>query len=158
VEGAKKEGELLLYSSWSVQEAEKMFNKFQEKYPFIKAVLYRGTSESLLTRIVAEDRSKKYLFDVVSLPTLTIEVLKRANIIGKYISPQEKYFPEIFKDSEGYWIAAYYMLNVMAYNTKLVAPRTSPNLRRPSRGQVERQYRDGQGSLLLVCRCRQNHG
>lgn len=126
VEGAKKEGAMLFYFSMTVPEGDGLLKKFQEKYPFIKVGMYRSGSESMLPRIVAEDKAKKYLFDVVALPTLTTEVLKRKNLLAKYISPQGKFFQETFKDPDGYWVAAYYQLSLMAYNTKLVSPREAP--------------------------------
>jgi len=126
LEGAKKEGEVLLYSTLSVQEGDQLFKGFHEKYPSIKTKMYRASGESILPRIVGEDQAKKYLCDVVSIPALLTDVLKKKNLLAKYLSPQGKFIPEVFKDPDGYWIGGYYMFNVLAYNTKLVAPKDVP--------------------------------
>ena len=126
VEGAKKEGELLFYFSMTVPEGAALLNKFHDKYPFIKVEMFRNSSEKLTSRVLAEAQAKKHRFDVIAIPSSTIEFLKRKNIFAKYLSPQGKYFPEIFKDPDGYGIAAFYLLNVVAYNTKAVAQRDIP--------------------------------
>ncbi len=126
VEGAKKEGQLQWYFSMTVPEADTLAKKFQEKYPFIKVGLYRANSERLLPRIVAEDQAKKYVFDVLSAPAMTGEFLKRKNLIAKYLSPQGKYYPQTFKDPEGYWIASFFLVNILTYNTRLVPRKDVP--------------------------------
>ncbi len=126
VEGAKKEGQLLLYHSMNVQEGDKLLKRFQEKYPFIKTEMVRSDSQAGLNKILAEDRAKKHLCDVMSFPAMSIEVLKRKNLLAKYLSPNGKSYPEEFKDPDGYWISNYFQLHVMAYNTRLIAPKEVP--------------------------------
>jgi len=125
-EGAKKEGRLLWYAALTVEEGDRLLRKFQEKYPFINAGIYRAGGQVLLTRIMAEVQSKKPLFDVVHTAVAGIQTLKKKGIFVPYDSPQRKFLSEGFKDSEGYWSAIYLNLNAMGYNTRLVSPREAP--------------------------------
>jgi len=123
---AKKEGKLIWYSSMTVSECDKVLKKFRDKYPFIETSLYRSGEESMMTRIMSETRAKKYLFDVVHIPVLNCETLKRRSLLAKYPSIQRQFAPEGTKDHEGYWTSIYLNLNVIGYNTKLVSPREVP--------------------------------
>ena len=49
VEAAKKEGELVLYSSANNEEARSMVEGFRKLYPFINASFYRSGDYALMT-------------------------------------------------------------------------------------------------------------
>src|SRR5205809_6225086 len=53
VEGAKKEGALLIYSSMTVADMGALINAFQAKYG-IKAQHWRGSSEDIRNRVARE--------------------------------------------------------------------------------------------------------
>ena len=57
IEGAKKEGEIVLYASMNVEEANAMIARFQAKYPFVKVKFNRAGNEKLLTKLFAEARA-----------------------------------------------------------------------------------------------------
>ena len=126
VEGAKKEGALLWYTSASLEEADLFIKGFQRKYPFIKAGAYRTGGDGLLNRILTEVRAKKYFFDVVKVGGYRNDILKREGLYAKYLSPERKFIPEFSKDPEGYWTAVYTNLNAIGYNTNLVSPQEAP--------------------------------
>src|SRR5574341_1067632 len=48
IEGAKREGEVVLYASMNLSEANAMIGRFEERYPFVKVKLNRTGSEKLL--------------------------------------------------------------------------------------------------------------
>lgn len=127
LEGAKKEGKLMLYLAGPLEVGLKMLKQFHDKYPFIQTDVYRTGSAALLTKVLAEEQSKKYLVDVVLIPGGEAMTLKKKDYYAKYISPQARFFPEGFKDPEGSWTDVYVTENGMAYNTKLVAPHEAPN-------------------------------
>ncbi|MET0503192.1 MAG: ABC transporter substrate-binding protein, partial [Candidatus Binatia bacterium] len=54
IDGAKKERELVLYASLTLEEANVILPRFEAKYPFIKVQFARTGSEKLLTRVLAE--------------------------------------------------------------------------------------------------------
>jgi hypothetical protein len=41
IEGAKKEGEVILYASMNLEEANAVIQRFEGKYPFLKVKLNR---------------------------------------------------------------------------------------------------------------------
>jgi len=126
VAAAKKEGKLSWYASMTVSEGDKLLRKFKEKYPFIETSYYRSGEENMMTRIMSETRAKKHMFDVVHIPVLNCETLKRRGVLAKYSSPHRQFAPEGTKDAEGYWTSIYLNLNVLGYNTKLVSPKEAP--------------------------------
>ncbi|MET0583436.1 MAG: hypothetical protein ABW099_01055 [Candidatus Binatia bacterium] len=50
IEGAKKEGEVILYASMNLEETNTMIARFEQKYPFVKVKVNRTDSEKLLTK------------------------------------------------------------------------------------------------------------
>ncbi|UCE74237.1 MAG: extracellular solute-binding protein [Methanomassiliicoccales archaeon] len=126
IEGAKKEGKLIWYTTVTLKESEEMLRKFQEKYSFIKPELYRSGDLRLLTKILAEVSAERYIFDVLSITGISAEILKDKGLFMKYLSPHRKFYSESINDPEGYWTDFYLNLNVMGYNTRMVAPNEVP--------------------------------
>src|SRR5690349_18704488 len=65
IEGAKKEGQVVLYSALIVnQMLRPLAAGFQKKYPFIKMTYYRADSEELLVKLSAEMRANNMIADL----------------------------------------------------------------------------------------------
>lgn len=126
IEGAKKEGKVVFYSSWSQKAAVELVDLFQKKYPFIKAELTRAGANKILNKVVVEDDAKKRIFDVVTTKGDIIDVFKKRGILAKYDSPERKYYSDDFKDKEGYWTDTYPTIHCVVYNTNLVKPNELP--------------------------------
>src|SRR5262245_56116237 len=62
VEGAKKEGKLVWYTSMAVDTSKPLLDAFLKDYPFIQAELVRLGEEQLMTRILSEVRGGKMGF------------------------------------------------------------------------------------------------
>src|SRR2546428_12334066 len=65
LEGAKKEGQVVLYASMEAVSAQKIVVAFEKKYPFIKVDATRIGSERMGTRLVAEAHPGKVPAHVV---------------------------------------------------------------------------------------------
>ncbi|MFC1817410.1 ABC transporter substrate-binding protein [Thermodesulfobacteriota bacterium] len=82
---------------------------------------------------MAENRAQKHNFDVVSINVHIMNTFVENGILGKYISPERKWYLEIFKDFEGYWTGIYYNVGVIVNNTYMVlsqdAPKTHKDLK-----------------------------
>lgn len=126
IEGAKKEGEMVFYTTMNVDDSTLLVRAFEKKYPFIKTKLFRLGSEQLLTKMLTEKRAGVLAADVVSNSIFEFSVKLKEKIMGKYISPEAKAIPEGFKDPEGYWASLYLQPFGIAYNTKLVSPKDTP--------------------------------
>ena len=108
VEKAKAEGEVVLYTAWGLDTVQALQKAFTKKYPFIKFDVRRTGSERLLTITITEHKQKMFRADVFSGSHLAMINHKKAGHLQKYISAEQKAFPNEYKDSDGYW-TAYYM-------------------------------------------------
>ena len=142
IEGAKKEGELILYASMNIEEANAMIARFQTKYPFVKVKFNRTGSENLLTKIFAEARAKKSFADAIQTLGFSMHTLKKSQILGQYIPAENGYYPKEFKE-EGYWTTVYTNPYVVAYNTRLVSPDNLP------RGYDDLLHPRWQGKMMM---------
>ena len=135
IEGAKKEGKLVVYTSMTVDQAQKLNDTFKAKYPFIQPSMFRAVGERLLTKIMAEAQAGKYEFDVVQSAETQAYFLKKKNLLAKYVAPETKNIQKPFFDPDGYWAAVYMMPNVIGYNTRVVkrneVPRSDDDLLNP---------------------------
>jgi len=120
IEGAKKEGELVIYGTTDLRQATLLNDKFRQKYPFIDVKLNRLTTDNLYPRLIAETRSGKFLSDVVQNNTLVMYFLKRGKFLAHYVSAEDRYYPNDFKDP-GYWITSGTNVHVVGYNTRAVS-------------------------------------
>jgi iron(III) transport system substrate-binding protein len=128
LEGARKEGKLVVYTSMTVDQAQKLNNAFSAKYPFIQIGMFRAVGERLLTKILTEAQAGRYEFDVVQSAETQAYFLKKKNLLGKYLPAEAKHLHKGFFDSEGYWSAVYMMPNVIGYNTRMVKRNEVPRL------------------------------
>src|SRR4029453_2748115 len=88
IEGAKKEGEVVLYASMNLEEANTMISRFEQKYPFVKVKLNRTDSEKLLTKILVEARAKKSFADAIQTLGFAMHTLKKIQLLGHSISEE----------------------------------------------------------------------
>src|SRR5437773_6294536 len=135
VQGAKKESSVVVYTSMTVDQAQKLNDTFKAKYPFIQPSMFRAVGERLLTKIMAEAQAGKYDFDVVQSAETQAYFLKKRNLLAKYPSPEVKNIQKPFFDPDGYWAAVYMMPNVIGYNTRMLkrneVPKTDDELLNP---------------------------
>jgi iron(III) transport system substrate-binding protein len=124
VEGAKREGKLVWYTSMAVDTSKPLLDAFEKEYPFIKTDLVRAGEEQLVNRILTEIRAGKWNFDAISASS--ISVLTEKHILAPYWPPERDAFMDLFKDPQGYWTAVYVNNMVLSYNTKIVAPKDAP--------------------------------
>jgi len=135
IQGAKKEGALVLYTSMTVEQAQRLNDAFKAKYPFIQPSMFRAVGERLLTKIMTEAQAGRHEFDVVQSAETQAYFLKKRNLLARYVSPEAKNIQKPFFDPEGYWAAVYMMPNVIGYNTRMVkrgeAPKSDEDLLNP---------------------------
>ena len=125
-EGAKKEGNLIVYSNQGVETIQEYANGFRKKYPFIKLETARLQGAKGLDRILLEHRVGKLNADVVGVDFDNIQELTKAGVHARYDSPEKKNFAKEFYDKDGRWYVADYTLIVIAYNTDLVKANEAP--------------------------------
>jgi iron(III) transport system substrate-binding protein len=126
IKGAKKEGEVVFYGSISTSEATPLLKAFEKKYPFLKTKHQRAGSDTLMEKILIETQAGRYAADVFNLRAFTTSVLVKKGLFAKFPSRQDKFYPEGFKDPEGYWTSFYMNPATFGYNTRLVSPADAP--------------------------------
>jgi iron(III) transport system substrate-binding protein len=126
LEGARKEGQLLLYAGMDTDEARLFTGEFTKKYPFIKTEIFRSNGEKIQARFVVEHRANTHLADVFQASIVQVYQLKNLKLLARYVSDEAAAYREGFKDSQGYWTALYQIPYVIGYNTRLVAAKDAP--------------------------------
>src|SRR5436190_3915497 len=81
VEGAKREGELMFYSSIPVEDIAVLTSAFDKKYG-VKVKVWRSDSEGFLQRIVNENKAWRYEVDVMEGASSAVEPLHREWLIS----------------------------------------------------------------------------
>ena len=125
-EGARKEGNLIWYSSTTAEDSLALNRKFQELYPFVKVQHLRAPSEKMIERILLESRAGSFKADLVALPEIELTVLTQRKLLLKHAGLEHEAFPADVKDPMGYWTGIYVTAWVLAYNTNLLTAQAAP--------------------------------
>ncbi|MSP40222.1 MAG: hypothetical protein EXR70_17170 [Deltaproteobacteria bacterium] len=99
VEGAKKEGRVSWHTTLIVDQVVRpLKDAFEKEYPFLQVEYYRGNSDNVVQRVIAEYQAKRFAVDIVdgsSSPTM----LRRAGLMQRYFSPYLAEYPAELKDA-----------------------------------------------------------
>lgn len=128
IEKARREGQVVWYTSVDVAVAEKVAKAFEAKYPGIKVQVERAGSERVFQRIGQEYSANIRAADVInSSDAAHFVVWKRDGWLAPYV-PEDvaKYFPESARDADGMFTTWRATLSVIGYNTKQVTPDQAP--------------------------------
>src|SRR5258705_8532206 len=74
VEGARKERQVVLYSTMTVADGKALAAAFERKYG-VRAVHWRGSAEKIVTRAVAEARARRHEADRYETSSHRMEAL-----------------------------------------------------------------------------------
>src|SRR5215467_1103897 len=121
IDGAKKEGKVLLYTALTLQEIDEMVGPFNKKYPFVKVESFRGNALQLLQKITMESRAGRSQVDVAQFNGFEAWQLQKLGLLQSYKSPEAKNYPDSYKDPEGYWTTLYANYLVLGFNPKIVS-------------------------------------
>lgn len=155
VPGAKKEKEIVWYTTTSTPDNQVIVKKFERKYPFLKVKVLRITGEKLRARILTEAASGKYFNDLVAVNEMEMGILKSRGLLAQYHPPEAKSYPAGAKDRDGYFAGIYARNFVIGYNTEMVSgkkvPRDWPDILRPEwKGKIglDEEEFEWYGSLI----------
>jgi len=134
VEGAKKEGELNLYTSAQADDIGAVAAAYEKKYG-IRVSMWRSSSEKVLQRAIAETRAGRRSMDVAETNGPEMESMHREKILQLVKSPHLADLIPPARFPHGEWVATRMNVFVQAYNTKEVKkaelPRTWDDLSDP---------------------------
>src|SRR5437868_4869781 len=128
VEAAKKEGQVIYYTSTDLPVAEKLAKAFEAKYSGIAVRVERTGAERVFQRIGQEYSSRIYAVDVVnSSDAAHFIVWKRDGILQPFV-PEDvaKHYKDGQRDVDGTYAGFRVGLSVIAYNTSLVKKEDAP--------------------------------
>jgi iron(III) transport system substrate-binding protein len=120
IEGAKKEGRVLLYTALTIHEIDEIAVPFVKKYPFLKVEPFRGNALQLLQKITMEARAGRAQVDVAQFNGFEAWQLQKLGLLQSYKSPEAKNYPDSYKDPGGYWTTLYANYLVLGFNPKMV--------------------------------------
>jgi iron(III) transport system substrate-binding protein len=126
LEGARKEGQVTVYSSMIADQALRpILNGFEAKYPFVKPQYVRDDPPQQLQKVMAEARAGRMVVDVLESTGLEVPV-RAAGINQPFWSPQTEAYTTEHRDPEGYWAPTRFSYLGACYNTNLVKPGEVP--------------------------------
>ena len=86
IEGAKKEGELTLYTSMQLESSAPLQKAFEEKYG-VKVRAWRGSGKDILRRAITEAQANRNDLDIVESDGFALEALYRETLLELVKSP-----------------------------------------------------------------------
>jgi iron(III) transport system substrate-binding protein len=125
IDGAKKEGEVVIYTSAPVDDMKALTDAFEKKYG-VKAKTWRASSEKVMQRALTETRNNRFEFDIVETNGPELEALVREKVLQPVRSPSHAdLIPQaIFPHSS--WVGSRLNIFAGAYNTNLVKKEEIP--------------------------------
>ena len=126
IEQARKEAEVVLYSTITVGAFNELNRAFKEKYPFLNVQHIRLGPAQQLARIMQEQRAGHFVADVVYNNLLHLIYLKENGILGKYESPENKLLMKEAIDSDGFWVGGDIDVLVTGFNTNMISRKDVP--------------------------------
>ena len=120
IAGAKKEGELMIYSSLTPDDQLRLASDFKGRYG-VTLRFWRGSQTNILQRVLTETRGGRFEFDALETNSPQIEAIAREKLLQKMNSPfvDQVLLPQTLP-VHGEWTPDRLNLLVYAYNTDAV--------------------------------------
>jgi len=125
VEGAKKEGELMLYSSMQHDSVAPLQKAFEEKYG-IKIRIWRGAGTDILRRVTTEAKGSRFELDVSETDGFALEALYREGLLREVRSAYHGDLIPVALRTHAHWVGTRLNIHVAVYNTNLVKKEILP--------------------------------
>jgi len=135
IAGARKEGELMIYSSLTPDDQLRLASDFKARYG-VTLRFWRGSQTNILQRVLTETRGGRFEFDALETNSPQIEAMAREKLLQKMNSPfvDQVLLPQTLPP-HGEWTPDRLNLLVYAYNTDALKradlPKTWPQLLEP---------------------------
>src|SRR5438132_10825021 len=154
VQAAKKEGEVMLYTSLVPEDLTPLTAAFEKKYG-VKLKTWRANSEKVLARAVTEMRAGRNDADVVETNGPQMESLYREKGLQPLKSQHLKDLMPQALQPHGHWVGTRINMFVQSYNTRLVKkeelPKTYADLAQPRwKGRLGIEAEDEDWFAMIV--------
>ncbi|MDP3672165.1 MAG: extracellular solute-binding protein [Telluria sp.] len=125
IEGARREGEVVLYTSLTVADMAVLNPAFEKKYG-VKVKMWRAGADKILQRALTEAQGGRFDVDVLEASTPALESLYREKLLAPVKSPLHADLMEEAVPAHRGWVGARLNVFVHAYNTDLVKKEDLP--------------------------------
>jgi iron(III) transport system substrate-binding protein len=154
VAAARKEGSLMLYTTFAASNMEAIATDFERRHG-IKVNSWRSGTLRVLQRTLTEARANRFEADAVLFGSPEMEALHREQLLQEIRSPQHQNLVEGALPAHGTWAAVYLNLFAHAYNTDKVRrdelPRSYADLLHPRwKGRLGVESQDQEWFLAVV--------
>lgn len=119
IAGARREGSITVYSSFTVDELKILGSAFEKKYG-IKLTTWRSSSEDILQRAVVEARGSRYDVDAIETSAAEMESLHREQLLQAVKTPLLADLNPAALRPHGEWVGDRLNIITAAYNTDLI--------------------------------------
>jgi iron(III) transport system substrate-binding protein len=126
LEGARKEGRVVVYTSLNLKDSVPIAEAFEKKYA-VKVSLWRSSSERVLQRALAEARAGRFTPDILETNGPEMEALYREQLLEEFFSPHFTELPPAAFPKHRHYVADRFNFFTIAYNTNLVEAHEIPN-------------------------------
>ena len=130
VEGAKREGKLVWYTTLAVVQNKQIASTFEAKYPGVKVEIYRAGSSALVQRVLNEAQARRHIADAIETTLPGLMTFRDNHLLLPYTSPYLPAFPEESKEKAPanlvYWTIDRESYLGFAYNKNLLSAADVP--------------------------------
>lgn len=140
LEGAKKEGKLVWYTTLAVDQHKQLAAAFEAKYPGVKVDIFRTGSSALAQRVLAEAKARRHIVDAIETTPPGLMTFRENQLLLPYTSPFLSAFPEDAREKAPrnlvYWTNTRESYVGFAYNKNFLnaadAPKNFDGLLKPA--------------------------
>lgn len=122
---AKKEGSLMIYTSFAPKDLAVLVQGFEKKYG-IKVNSWRASSNDVLQRVMTESTANRFEADAVHISAPEMEALHREKLLQPAKSPYFKDIVPAWLPAHREWVSTYLIVFVQAFNTEKVKKEELP--------------------------------
>lgn len=159
IDGARKEGHVVFYSSLIVDSPLRpLAEAFMKKYPFVEMTYWRGDTEAIVAKLIAEERAGRVVADALEGAGIG-EAAIGTGFVVPYRTPVMDSFPQAYRDPRGLWAPTRLSYFALGYNTRLVSaadvPKTYEELLDPRwKGKMAWRVGDSTGAPMFITNLR----
>ena len=85
LEGAKKEGKVVIYDAMAEEPLMHLLKDFEQRYPDVKEEYFRADPEAVVMKALSEVRAGKWYWDNIAIGPAYAD-LKKLNALAKHYS------------------------------------------------------------------------
>jgi iron(III) transport system substrate-binding protein len=128
--GAKAEGKVVWYTSFTGNSYKQLARAFEAQYPDIKIEVFRAANKELLAKIMAENQAKHFIADTIESTLGLLNGLREDSLLVSYASPYATLYPTAAKEKGErglfLWLIHRESYNGVGYNTDRVPLSRAP--------------------------------